>query len=195
MTNNIENDHFMKFQNLSKFLVNNDIIENFTLIDIGCSQGIDQKWNIFRPKLSALAFDPVKSEIEKLNKNESDQKIKYIPALIGLPEDHPFVKKLDKDENGYIYNHNNPLDRFSSSKAFNILIKKQNNEEKNKYHAELNDWKKEDNIKKITKVDYHIEKENIKSVDFIKVDIDGPDILAIHSFEKTLKKIMYWELC
>ncbi len=58
----------------------------FTLIDIGCSGGIDEVWRIFGSRLRAFGFDPNLQDIERLNAAEAKHSgVEYIAAFVGPP--------------------------------------------------------------------------------------------------------------
>lgn len=54
-----------------------------SLLDVGASGGIDPFWNQFRPHLRATGFDPLVSEVDRLNTVEGDPKIQYVSAWVG----------------------------------------------------------------------------------------------------------------
>jgi hypothetical protein len=60
-----------------------------TLLDVGCSGGLDPAWRAFGDKLAAYGFDPAIAEIERLRAAETRPLVKYVPAFVGLPIDHP----------------------------------------------------------------------------------------------------------
>ena len=62
----------------------------FFLLDVGASGGIDWFWNQFRPHLRAVGFDPLVSEVERLNAEERDPKVSYEAAWIGDGTKHNF---------------------------------------------------------------------------------------------------------
>ena len=53
----------------------------FTLLDVGCSSGIDPVWRIFGKSLLAFGFDPNIDEIERLSASEAAAGVSYIPVL------------------------------------------------------------------------------------------------------------------
>jgi FkbM family methyltransferase len=60
---------------MSKYLIEKakDIaveIPELFLMDVGASGGINEKWRLWGEKLSGAGFDPITSEVEKLNKSE-----------------------------------------------------------------------------------------------------------------------------
>ena len=60
-----------------------------TLVDVGCSGGIDGVWRCLSPHLRAIGFDLVSAEVARLNAEEADPAFRYFCANIGLPADHP----------------------------------------------------------------------------------------------------------
>lgn len=57
--------------------------QSFSLIDVGCSGGIDPFWRQFGKSLRAVGFDPLVSEVERLNSEENGCNIRYVAAWIG----------------------------------------------------------------------------------------------------------------
>jgi hypothetical protein len=150
----------------------------FTLLDVGCSGGISPFWRVFAPSLLALGIDPVVSECERLNAKEANSKVRYRPAFVGLPDQHPFVQKRGNNEPW----GGNPWNRLSALLASDILKSKTKEEDK---LAVLNDWqgsKLADPKSKIG-VDDLVREEKLSGLDFIKVDVDGYDLDVILSAE------------
>ncbi len=63
----------------------------FHVLDVGASGGIDPFWRQFEPHLKAVGFDPLVSEVERLNRVETNPDVSYAAAWIGnggraLPE-------------------------------------------------------------------------------------------------------------
>jgi|GEM_PF-240057 len=55
---------------------------DFGLLDVGASGGIDRFWRQFEPNLRAVGFDPLASEVERLNAAEAGDRVRYVPAWI-----------------------------------------------------------------------------------------------------------------
>lgn len=55
--------------------------QHFTLLDVGCSGGIDSAWRQFGTHLKAFGFDPSLAEVERLNANEEADGVEYIPCF------------------------------------------------------------------------------------------------------------------
>lgn len=55
----------------------------FRLLDVGASGGIDPFWRQFEPNLSAVGFDPLATEVDRLNRFETNPRVRYVAAWIG----------------------------------------------------------------------------------------------------------------
>jgi hypothetical protein len=60
-----------------------------SVIDVGCSRGIDAVWRVFEPDLSVHAFDPDLEECERLQSAEKNPEVRYVPGFVGIEPDHP----------------------------------------------------------------------------------------------------------
>jgi Methyltransferase FkbM domain len=67
--------------------------ENFYIIDVGCSGGIDGAWRGFNDRLGGVGIDPNRTEIIRLTQAETNLNIRYYAAFAGLPNSHP-VREL-----------------------------------------------------------------------------------------------------
>ncbi len=61
----------------------------FTLIDVGCSGGLDEGWRVFGDRLRAFGFDPSVHEIDRLTQAETRPEVRYVNAFVSLPDGHP----------------------------------------------------------------------------------------------------------
>ena len=173
-------DHTSVFTKMTRTLVEGNVFaaDPFTLVDVGSSGGISPFWRVFEPSLVALGIDPVVPECERLNAQETNPNVRYRPMFLGLPDDHPFVRKRgDKEFWG-----GNPWNRFSSRLAGDIL--KANAKKEDKLSV-LNDWQTLEPASPIKKlgVDDLVQEEKLSGLDFIKVDVDGNDLDVIISAE------------
>lgn len=67
-----------------KLLIDKKVLDGvtFSLIDVGCSGGIDSFWDQFGGLLRGVGFDPLVSEVERLNMENKKKDITYIAAWI-----------------------------------------------------------------------------------------------------------------
>jgi hypothetical protein len=175
-------DYASTFTRMTRFLVGKKILASqpFTLLDVGCSGGISPFWRVFDPSLVAVGIDPVVAECERLNAKEAAPNVRYRPAFVGLPDQHPFVQKRGSNEPW----GGNPWNRLSAQFATDILKSKTREEDR---LAVLNDWqgsKLADPKSKIG-VDDLVREEKLSGLDFIKVDVDGYDLDVILSAENS----------
>lgn len=154
----------------------------FTVLDVGCSGGIAPFWRVFEPSLVALGIDPVVAECQRLNAKEKDPRVRYRSAFIGLPDDHPFVKRRGSAQPW----GGNPWNRLSAPLAADILKSKTKADDR---LAVLNDWQGSELASPNSKigVDQLLREEKLLQVDFIKVDVDGYDLDVILSAEDCVK--------
>jgi hypothetical protein len=189
-------DKFNKLtQHLSKILIDNP----FSLLDVGCSGGIDSVWRRFDTSLIAIGIDPIISECKRLQEQESNSNIKYIPGLI-----------LSKTNKLYNQSYSDPYDRLSGH-YYSTIAKKQQTVEKCDQLLVLNNWQDMQlSVKNITigsivndtpinlnftkidtipDIDITIDQlvnDMNRNLDFIKIDIDGNDFEVLESAIDTI---------
>ena len=156
---------------------------NFTLVDIGCSGGIDPTWRAWGSRLRAFGFDPNLAEIERLTAAESLPGVKYIAAFIdSRPNDAPTAQMRSGT-----YWERNPWSRLSVVRTLAIRAKeisKATEQEK----TMLNQWDKvatSDPSKPIVLAEFLRERQ-VSDIDFIKIDVDGADFVILRSLEAIL---------
>ncbi len=151
------------------------IQEDFVMIDVGCSGGIDPVWLTFGENLFAYGIDPQKTEIERLKKDLNHKGIKYHTYFIGSEESEYGIKKTKFHKKSYM----NPVFRTSSS----VVIKNSENAKAQSnpiFENVTENW--------ITLPDF-IKENSIKKVDFIKIDTDGNDIEILHSISEQIENL------
>ena len=157
--------------------------ENFTLIDIGCSGGIDPTWRAFDQRLRAFGFDPNLQEVERLNAAERLPGVGYVAAFVGPDPNDPAVAQMRARD----FWARNPWGRLSVARTLEIRaaeIAKAGSAEK----ANLNQWAKlplADPEHPLV-VAHFLRERGIDDVDFIKIDVDGADLVVLRSLEHAL---------
>ena len=178
----------MEFASPHQFFTN-DVVQrgllhdsSFELIDVGCSGGIAALWRIFEPRLKALGIDPVLDECARLSAQEVNPAVRYVPAFVGLPDNHPFSQQQRNRPPTEL----NPWARLSSAAATEALAQRVSQETK---LPVLNTWQAERlaEVKTFT-LDELAGREGFTDVDFIKIDIDGQDLAALLSGEKVIRE-------
>lgn len=160
--------------------------EMFVLIDVGCSGGINPNWRAFGESLIAHGFDPNISECRRLTELETLPGVVYIPAFVGLPDAHPVLAK----KKGRDYWSHNPWARLSVARTLEI-DKKQRASLSETEKRDLNLWKEVElaDFKDRIFLPKYFEKGEIRDIDFVKVDVDGPDYDILQSIADDLEQM------
>jgi hypothetical protein len=156
--------------------------QRFTLLDIGCGGGIDEAWRCFGSKLRAICIDPNVAEINRLSSTESNVGVEYVAGFVGVPDDHPLAKPAR--DHGFW--GRNPWNRFSADRSLELqqaAIGRMSDTDK----VKINAWNQ---AKLADGPQIHLpdllNARNLCDVDFVKIDVDGPDYLIIQSLADTL---------
>ncbi len=164
---------------MTDYLIQQGMFVNapFMLIDVGCSGGIDPIWRIFGESLSAVGFDPMIEECERLLKKEKNPNVKYVNAFIGLDSSPSFNLKTTADALP-------SFNRHTSGSACLILKGKLSKQDEINL---LNDWENQNlTSDSPISIDSYVSDNNIDNVDFIKIDVGGRDIDVLRSCETTI---------
>jgi hypothetical protein len=159
--------------------------DKFTLIDVGCSGGIDSIWRIFGDKLNAFGFDPNLHECERLQKLESNEHVHYVPGFVGINADHPFAKK----KAGRPHIERTPWSRLSVQRTLELRqadIERMSTDEK----TQMNQWGQvslADPTNPIILPEF-FKANGICDIDFIKIDTDGPDFDVLQTLADALRE-------
>jgi hypothetical protein len=151
------------------------LLSEFMLLDIGCSGGIDAVWRGFGPRLRALAIDPNVAEVERLRSSETHPGVQYVAAFAGLPADHPFaLRKAGRD----------PLER---SPWFRLSVVKSLEQMRSRGQTlppQMGVLTPETKLSnEVIVAPAYLCDNGIQSVDFLKIDVDGPDFEILNSFD------------
>lgn len=178
-------DFIPRFATLTRCLVERGDLDDdpLYLIDIGCGGGLPKIWEYFQHSLAGMGVDPQVSECQRLQEQETRAGFKYVPRFLRLPEDHPFRLQRGEREPWT----GNPWERTSSAHAARILQAKT---EQEKQFKVLNAWHEQELVEtaKTSTLDELVAEQNLPDVDFIKIDVDGPDFEVLLSGEKTIRE-------
>jgi hypothetical protein len=152
----------------------------FSLLDIGCSGGIDASWRAFGPKLRALAVDASVAECERLRKTESHPGIEYVAGFVS---DSP-TAKVDL-ENGQasplIFRMRDRLSFMRTHELREARLGKAEIDDKLRHNA----WEMTqlaDHTRPLVALDL-LKQRGWNDLDYLKIDIDGSDFLVLKTFE------------
>jgi len=151
----------------------------FTLVDVGCSGGIDPKWRTFEPHLKILGIDASDAECRKLAAAERNPRAEYVAGFAGLPEGHPRRGKSSVAAIGDLIQP-----RFSYMRTREIRrawMARAPHEER----MRQNEWKSTDlaSPTAIVVVPELLKARGWNDVDYLKIDIDSDDFEVLQSFE------------
>jgi methyltransferase FkbM-like protein len=147
-------------------------------IDVGCGLGIDVGWRCFGPDLRLFGFDPDLDEIERLAAAEQHPRIEYTAGWVGLPPGHPFTA----EQRGGSYWGRNPWARLSVS-AWALRTEAQ------PVGSAATDGPAGPRLagpdRRIV-LDEFLLDAGVTAVDFVKLDVDGPDFEVLVSLDGVL---------
>jgi FkbM family methyltransferase len=147
----------------------------FTLVDVGCSLGLEQYWRIFGKDLRATGIDPIVEECERLTREEKNPAVRYVAAWIKNPS-------FPSDTH---YKTDQPFARTSAWAAVGAMSKdaRDHGEAPKVTYSERN-----------LTLDELVAEAGYEAVDFIKVDTDGGDLQVISSGPEALKSTLGVEI-
>jgi hypothetical protein len=158
--------------------------ESFTLLDVGCSGGLDEAWRSFGSKLRAFGFDPNIAECKRLASLESNPNVRYIPSFVGVPPNHGFAeRKGDRPD----FNKN-PWARLSVARSLEIIAASASSQSESDT-TKFNLWQKTQlaDPDKPVYVTSFVKEEGVVDLDFIKIDVDGADFGILSSLDSVLE--------
>jgi FkbM family methyltransferase len=155
----------------------------FTLVDVGCSRGIDGQWRQFGSRLRAFAFDPVVEEVERLRREEACPGVEYVAAFAAINEQHPFARMKGERDHW----SRNPWNRLSVAKWLESSASERIGMDSGDL-ASSGLWQETQLVEpaQVVVIPDYLRQIGLKSVDFIKIDIDGKDLEVLHSLDSAL---------
>ena len=142
----------------------------FVLIDVGCAGGIAEPWRAFGASLIAHGYDPDIGACEEAQAREDFPGVRYHARFVGLPESHAFVQQRRADAARW------PDTNIWARVTAGHMAQKE---------AATGTARLADSGSPIG-VDGIVREERLPTVDFLKVDVDGPDIDVIESARDVL---------
>jgi len=153
--------------------------DEFFLVDVGCSGGVEEHWKAFGPKLRAVGFDPLVTEVERLNSLRPSDKIRYEAAFVVCHEKQMMGALLDPAES-IAHKDNQPFPR-SSAKLFN------DRRQMDYVKTVFNSGQQVVLADRRVQLDDYFPLEQHAALDFIKVDTDGYDFGVLLGARKILE--------
>jgi hypothetical protein len=171
---------------LAAHIVNRLGTEPFLLIDVGCSGGIHPRWRLVEPNLHAIGFDPNIQEISRLREAERNPNVEYVAGFVDIDPAHPFAKLAA----GKDYWGRNPWQRLAVARAVELKAA-QNAQASNEALTRENLWPQvrlADRAKPIVLSEF-LKAREVRSADFIKIDVDGADFHILNSIDRALAEL------
>jgi FkbM family methyltransferase len=143
----------------------------FFLLDVGCSGGIERRWDLFGDHLRAIGFDPLVAEIDRLNSLNPYPEVRYVAAFVTCREyDSLFPPELRGDRI-----RSKSDDAFSRVSAMAVSERNEVSYVQERYNkgapVVMTD--------RAVELDEVIETHDRSHVDFLKIDTDGHDIAVL----------------
>jgi hypothetical protein len=160
--------------------------EYFTIVDVGCSGGIDPVWRLFADRLRAVGFDASVDECRRLAAEETHAGIKYVAGFTDIAPDHPFaVRSAGKPPLS-----RNPWRRLSADRAAERRAERLKDAPLG-VKLENNAWSMTElaDPSQPVVVPDMLRSLGIGDVDFLKIDIDGNDFRVLNSFDGELEAL------
>jgi hypothetical protein len=158
----------------------------FTVVDVGCSRGIGPIWRLFGKELRAFGFDPDLDECKRLSAAEALPGVHYIPAFVGLPQDHPVALR----RGGKPYVQRSPWWRLAiaRSRAIQNQLKPPTAPEELTARNLWQETALADPDNPVYLPDFFRDRA-IADIDFIKIDVDGADFDILQTLSDSLMKL------
>ena len=150
---------------LTSRLVQDRLVSSFVLADVGASSGIGNWWKAFGDALDATGFDPLTTEVARLNAAEPNPKIRYIAAKLGY---HRY-NEVFPDSDWSTKANDNPWFRTSAVRAQQVTGRT--------FAQQVYDPTGcLEQVSELTELSEHFAG---KPVDFLKTDTDGFDLAVL----------------
>jgi hypothetical protein len=158
--------------------------ETFTVVDLGCSGGIDPDWRLFGERLRAVGVDASKDEIARLTAEETHPGVHYVAAWLDLPADHPFASRCrDKPDVS--------RDRRPETSSMRLRALRRSATRSLAEKLFDNDWESTAlaDTSQPVPAPALLHDLGVADVDLLKIDLDGPDFRVLNSFDQVLSRL------
>jgi FkbM family methyltransferase len=149
------------------------------LFDIGASGGIHKRWSVFGTRLTAVGFDPLVSEVNRLNSLETRPKVHYEAAIVGCDDyDALFPPAVRHDELASRFNQ--PFHRSSAVAAHRVL-------QQDYVRDVFNTGAPVEYSERAITIDGYLSLSPHLQPDFLKIDTDGSDYQVLLGADRLLR--------
>jgi FkbM family methyltransferase len=136
------------------------------IVDVGARWGFNAEWKAFGNALQVYCFEPDEEECKRLN-SASSGNVKYIPAALGCHEHEATLFETKLVASTGLYKTN--MDFFSR------MLNRDNAEVVKEHRVQ------------VTTLDKALERFGVKSVDFIKLDVEGAELDVLVGADQFMK--------
>ncbi len=159
---------------------------HFTYIDIGCSGGIDPVVRVFGDRLRVLALDASADECERLAALETHPGIRYVAGFVGIEPGHEFALRAGQRPRY----ERNPFGRFCAGRMLEINKERLESAplEEKLHHNAWGMTRLADPSRPVI-VPSLLTQMGWTDIDYLKIDIDGPDFDVLNSFDGYLSSM------
>ena len=144
-----------------------------SVLDVGASGGIDATFAPLDSLLVAVGFDPLVTEVERLNRENTNQNIEYVDAFVVGGENVELPDRFQQPTNTW-------FERSSAAAGRRIVAEDYQTKVYNRGAPLV--WSE----RKVTLDEFSAER-NMGSVDFIKIDTDGGDYAVLLGARRMLR--------
>ena len=154
--------------------------ERFSLLDLGCSGGIDPRWRAFGRRLRAIAVDASDAECVRLRGIESNPEIEYLAAFVAGAADSR-IDLARGQASPLIMTIRERLSFMRTREIREARLARAETEEKLRHNA----WEMTrlaDHAKPIVAPEL-LARRGWTQLDYLKIDIDGSDFDVLRTFD------------
>jgi hypothetical protein len=148
------------------------------LLDVGASGGIEPHWRVFGDRLRAIGFEPLISEVDRLNRAAEGTDVRYEAAFVTC-RDYDALFPPDLRNDRVRSRSNDAFARTSATRAQELL-------NMNYVEQVFNAGTPITYSDLFVVLDEFIPRDEYGKLDFIKVDTDGHDIEVVLGTEQML---------
>ncbi len=145
----------------------------FMLVDVGCAGGVDRRWRRLGSRLRGLGVDANAEEIARLAARRGDSNVTYLHALAAIDPAHPFALK----KQGQPDCQRNSWPRTSAKRYVELV------------HPERAVLAAPASEAPPIVLPEYLNSNGVRSVDFLKIDVDGKDFDVLNSFDRALEDL------
>ncbi|SED96368.1 Methyltransferase FkbM domain-containing protein [Rhizobiales bacterium GAS191] len=157
--------------------------ELVTIVDVGAAGGIAPAFGCFLDKIDGFGFDPDPAEVARLNAAKSCGALQYVAGLVGIPADHPLAEPARIRP----YTTRNPWSRLAIfrwaeiDQAAKAGLAPPPLSFAAGAHMDATYLVTDNPDPQTVLLPSFLKEHGVDKVDFLKIDVDGEDLLVLQS--------------